>query len=71
MYPTLSKKNNFEVTFYRKVFDQSTKKRKDERLGSVEVDDTGTGRHLTVEAKAFRRASPNCQYADVVVTKRI
>lgn len=54
---------HYRVTFFKKSED-SKKKEKFELLGSVVVDDHGTGRELTLAGKAFRHATARCQDAD-------
>jgi hypothetical protein len=61
---------NYEVTFYKKDFDPHTGKRKDERLGSVVIDDHGVNQEMTIAAKAFRHAQGRCFAADRVVVVR-
>lgn len=62
--------HSYEVTFFQVTLDEKTGKKKNERLGSVNVDDYGTGPHLTLTAKAFRQAPPRCQLATKVTVDR-
>jgi hypothetical protein len=61
---------NYRVTFYKLEKENDEKGKsfvKDSKyLGSVVVDDSGTGTNLTLTAKAFRQASEICQIADKV-----
>jgi hypothetical protein len=58
----------YRMTFFKKATKVGAD---DEFLGSVEVDDTGTGRDLTLVAKAFRHAPQECGVADLVVSRRV
>ena len=64
--PNESCKVIFRVTFLRISEDGST-----EFLGNVQVDDSGTSRHLTLLAKAFRVCAPVCLNANKTITEKL
>lgn len=55
---------NYSVSFYHTG-------EKEEFLGSVVVDDHGTSAGYTIQAKAFRHASPKCVLANKVLVSEI
>lgn len=65
----------YKVSFFRlnKTKDELGKSTTTDKefLGSVTVDDSGTDRGMTLQAKAFRVASPVCQLADRTETIQV
>ena len=59
---------DYRVSFFLETHEP---KYKSEFLGSVVVDDAGTGRQLTIEAKAFRQAPPDCLRANKTVKEPV
>jgi hypothetical protein len=55
----------YRVTFFKKGDE------KDECLGFIILDDSGTSRDFTLLAKAFRLAPSNYLYADKTITERV
>lgn len=67
---------NYRVTFFKLSKEESEKKGQyivtdQQCLGSVVIDDHGTGINLTLSAKAFRHAPSNCQNADKVIIEQV
>lgn len=66
---------SYRVTFFKLKFEEGEKGKRfatgEERLGSVVVDDVGTGTDLTVTAKAFRQANEGCMIADKVRVEQV
>lgn len=54
---------SYVVKFYRKAEKQGEK---DSYLGMVELDDVGVTNAFSLQAKAFRQASPKCLYANKI-----
>lgn len=59
---------NYLVSFFRKA---EKRGEKDMFLGSVEIDDGGLGRDLSLTSKAFRQAPPRCLMANLVKIQQI
>lgn len=66
---------NFRVSFYKLEKEEVEKGKQtikgQSHLGTVIVDDHGTGKDLDLTAKAFRHASATCQIADKVVVEEL
>lgn len=58
---------NYRVIFIKKASEEE----KDEVLGTVYVDDSGSDRQLSLVGKAFRIAPPICLLADKTITERV
>lgn len=56
---------DFKISFFKKGAEE------DKFLGSVVIDDGGTGTHLTLQAKGFRQAGEAMLNADRVVVEEI
>lgn len=59
---------SYIVHFFRKPEKASEKL---EYLGRVELDDNGVNQHFTLQAKAFRQASPKCQNANRITLEQV
>ena len=63
---------NYRVQFVRITKENNEKGKpvktgEEEYIGEVQMDDTGTGKDLTLAAKAFRRAAESHLMADKVI----
>jgi hypothetical protein len=66
---------NYRVTFYKLKKEEDSKGKPvvtgQEYVGSVVVDDDGTGKELSITGKAFRHAPNTYLYADKVVVEQL
>lgn len=67
---------NFRVSFYKNKYEVNKQTGKEELvgneyLGTITIDDSSTSKDFTLQAKAFRHASPFLQIADKVVTEQV
>ncbi len=60
---------NYRVTFIKKA--DPSKDQKDENLGWVFVDDTGTSESFTLASKAFRHCPHNMLVADKLIFEQV
>jgi hypothetical protein len=68
--------NNYRVTFFKLSKEESEKKGQyivtdQQCLGSIVIDDHGTGKDLSLTAKAFRHAPSTYLYADKVIVEKL
>lgn len=62
---------NYRIEFYRTNKDEESEDKKEEFLGSVVVEDTGTDRDFTLLSKGFRQAQVYCLLADKTIIRKI
>ena len=58
---------NYRVDFYRKDKESGEK----EHLGFIYIDDSGVSESMTLHAKAWRLAHPNCLMANQLITTQL
>ena len=62
---------NYRIEFYKTNKDDESGEAKEEFLGSVNVDDTGTDRDFTLLSKGFRQAQVYCLLADKTIIRKL